>query len=429
MLREKIKNWKMELAAVLVFVLVLGMTGLSGSVKAADQTDLKTIDIMFVHDTHSHLNSFSTVVDEKQEMIGGFARIKTLIDEQKEKDPDTLVVDGGDFSMGTLVQTVFETQAAEIRMLGALGCEATTLGNHEFDYRSKGLAKMLETAAESGDTVPELLVCNINWDAMEQQGFSEGQQQIRDAFTEYGVKDYVMVQKGDVRVALLGVFGKDALACAPTCELQFTDPVEAVKKTVAEIKKNEDADIIVCLSHSGTSEDESKSEDEILAKKVPDLDVIISGHTHTKLEKPIVHGDTYIVSAGEYGKYLGALSLEQKADGRWGMKEYRLIPIETDIAENAATQEEINSFMATVDSDYLAQFGFTREQVLAENDVAFDSLEDLYNIHTEHNLGISSQMPMLMRSQTVRIIMALPWMWQSRRVERSVTPTQREILQ
>ena len=65
MLREKIKNWKMELAAVLVFVLVLGMTGLSGSVKAADQTDLKTIDIMFVHDTHSHLNSFSTVVPQQ----------------------------------------------------------------------------------------------------------------------------------------------------------------------------------------------------------------------------------------------------------------------------------------------------------------------------------------------------------------------------
>ena len=58
MLREKIKNWKMGLAAVLVFVLVLGMMGMSGSVKAADQTDSKMIDIMFVHDTHSHLNSF-----------------------------------------------------------------------------------------------------------------------------------------------------------------------------------------------------------------------------------------------------------------------------------------------------------------------------------------------------------------------------------
>ncbi len=144
MLREKIKNWKMELAAVLVFVLVLGMTGLSGSVKAADQTDLKTIDIMFVHDTHSHLNSFSTVVDEKQEMIGGFARIKTLIDEQKEKDPDTLVVDGGDFSMGTLVQTVFETQAAEIRMLGALGCEATTLETMNLIIVQRGLLRCLK---------------------------------------------------------------------------------------------------------------------------------------------------------------------------------------------------------------------------------------------------------------------------------------------
>lgn len=156
--------------------------------------------------------------------------------------------------------------------------------------------------------------------------------------------------------------------------------------------------------------------------------MIVSAHTHTKLDEPIVHGDTYIVSAGEYGKYLGSLSLEQKDDGRWNMKEYKLTPIETDIAENAATQEEINSFMATVDTDYLAQFGFTREQVLAENDVAFDSLEDLYNIHTEHNLGISSQMPMLMRSQTVRIIMALPWMWRSRRVERSVIPIQKETL-
>lgn len=67
MLREKIKNWKMGLAAVLVFVLGFGMMGMSGSVKAADQTDSKMIDIMFVHDTHSHLNSFSTVVDEKQE--------------------------------------------------------------------------------------------------------------------------------------------------------------------------------------------------------------------------------------------------------------------------------------------------------------------------------------------------------------------------
>ena len=63
--------------------------------------------------------------------------------------------------------------------------------------------------------------------------------------------------------------------------------------------------MIICLSHSGTNEDSSKSEDEELARKVPDIDVIISGHTHTKLEDYIKEGDTYIVSCGNYGEALG----------------------------------------------------------------------------------------------------------------------------
>ena len=62
-------------------------------------------------------------------------------------------------------------------------------------------------------------------------------------------------------------------------------PTESVKQTVAEIKKNEKVDMIACVSHGGTWEDEDKSEDEILAKKVPELDLIISGHSHTELKE------------------------------------------------------------------------------------------------------------------------------------------------
>ena len=160
--------------------------------------------------------------------------------------------------MGTLVQTVYEQQAAELRMLGELGFDAATLGNHEFDYRSKGLANMLQTAAGSGDVLPQMLVCNVDWEAMEEAGLSEGQQQLRAGFDAYNIKDYAVFQKGNVRVAVLGVFGKDALACAPTCELLFRDPIEAVRETVEEIKEKEDADLIVCISHSGIWEDESK---------------------------------------------------------------------------------------------------------------------------------------------------------------------------
>ena len=355
------------------------------TVKAADDT--KQIDVLFTHDTHSHLDSFSTIVDGEQKEVGGFAKIKTLINEKKKEDPDTLILDGGDFSMGTLIQTVYDTEAAELRMLGYLGYDVTTFGNHEFDYRSQGLANMLKAAKSSGETLPEIVVCNVDWDSMEKAGLNDGQKQIQSAFETYGVKDYVMVQKGDAKIAVVGVFGKDALECAPTCELSFKDPVEAVKKTVEEIKKNEEADMIACVSHGGTWEDESKSEDELLAKAVPDLDLIISGHTHSELQEAIRHGNTYIVSCGEYGRNLGSLSMTQNSDGRWNLSAYELIPVSEDVKADKATQERIDALMDTVDTNYLADFGYTRKEVLAQNDVEFNSLEEMGTEHKELNLG------------------------------------------
>ncbi len=355
------------------------------TVKAADDT--KQIDVLFTHDTHSHLDSFSTIVNGEQKEVGGFAKIKTLINEKKKEDPDTLILDGGDFSMGTLIQTVYDTEAAELRMLGYLGYDVTTFGNHEFDYRSQGLANMLKAAKSSGETLPEIVVCNVDWDSMEKAGLNDGQKQIQSAFETYGVKDYVMVQKGDVKIAVVGVFGKDALECAPTCELSFKDPVEAVKKTVEEIKKNEEADMIACVSHGGTWEDESKSEDELLAKAVPDLDLIISGHTHSELQEAIQHGNTYIVSCGEYGRNLGSLSMTQNSDGRWDLSSYELIPVSEDVKADKETQERIDALMDTVDTNYLADFGYTRKEVLAQNDVEFNSLEEMGTEHKELNLG------------------------------------------
>ena len=355
------------------------------TVKAA--ADTKQIDVLFTHDTHSHLDSFSTIVNGEQKEVGGFAKIKTLINEKKKEDPDTLILDGGDFSMGTLIQTVYDTEAAELRMLGYLGYDVTTFGNHEFDYRSQGLANMLKAAKSSGETLPEIVVCNVDWDSMEKAGLNDGQKQIQSAFETYGVKDYVMVQKGDVKIAVVGVFGKDALECAPTCELSFKDPVEAVKKTVEEIKKNEEADMIACVSHGGTWEDESKSEDELLAKAVPDLDLIISGHTHSELQEAIRHGNTYIVSCGEYGRNLGSLSMTQNSDGRWDLSAYELIPVSEDVKADKATQERIDALMDTVDTNYLADFGYTRKEVLAQNDVEFNSLEEMGTEHKELNLG------------------------------------------
>lgn len=101
---------------VLILIVMLCMPLLTGvQTEAADGE--KHLDVLFTHDTHSHLNSYSTIVNGKQKEVGGFARIKTLIDEKKKENPDTLILDGGDFSMGTLIQTVYTTEAAELRCL------------------------------------------------------------------------------------------------------------------------------------------------------------------------------------------------------------------------------------------------------------------------------------------------------------------------
>lgn len=222
---------------------------------------------------------------------------------------------------------------------------------------------------------------------MEEAGLSEGQKQIQSAFEKYQVKDYVVVQKGNIKIAVLGVFGKDALVCAPTCELVWKDPVKAAKQTVEKIKKKEKVDMIACVSHSGTWDDADKSEDEILAKEVPDIDLIISGHTHSQLDKPIQHGNTYIVSCGEYGKNLGTISMTQKDDGRWKATSYELIPVSDEVNPDETTQAKIDALMDTVDINYLAKFGYTRKEVLAENDIEFNSLDEMGTKHEELNLG------------------------------------------
>ncbi len=380
------KKLSTRLAALCLSALFL-FFGPASQSNAAGAQSPGQVDILFLHDTHSHLNSFLTVEEGQDVTLGGFARLKTLIDRTKEHNPDTLVLDAGDFSMGTLIQTIFHTDAPELRMLGALGCDVSTLGNHEFDYRSSGLAGALDAAVNSKDPLPALVLCNIDWETMEADGLTPDQQLLKDAFARYGMKDYVVIDKGGLKIAVFGVFGEDSLACAPTCVLKFQDITQAAQATVKEIQEKESVDMILCVSHSGTDPDSSKSEDELLAKAVPEIDLIVSGHSHTSLSQPIQYDNTYIVSCGSYGRNLGALTMSRRDDGRWNMDAYELIPVTEDLPPHEATQEKIDSLMEKVDSGYLAPFGYTRSQILALNSVSFSTSDQLYTTHTEHNLG------------------------------------------
>jgi 5'-nucleotidase / UDP-sugar diphosphatase len=309
----------------------------------------KTADILFTHDVHSQLDSE--------------ARAATIIENERRKNPYVFLFDAGDFSMGTLYQMLYKTEAAELRILGMIGTDVTTLGNHEFDFGSDGLHDMLEAAKKSGETVPRIVLSNADWDKSK-----PGAAAVKQALNDYGATSYTVVRKGDVNIAVFGIFGKDALFCAPTCEVAFDDRVESAGKTVADIKAKEKVDMIVCVSHSGTNAKKSKSEDEILAEKVPGIDLIISGHSHTTLAVPIVHGHTYIVSCGAYAENVGHIELAQGVGGRWNLIRYGLIPVTENTAENSDVRAELDMFNRDINSSCLSRYGLRGSEVVAQNE-------------------------------------------------------------
>lgn len=344
---------KKIISGVLVFL--LGLQCFAQSKKA---------DFVFMHDVHSFL-------DEA-------AKAKVIIDQKKAENPDTFVLDAGDFSMGTLYQTIFSSHAAELRTLGLIGVEATTLGNHEFDYGAKGLSDMFAVAKESGDKVPQLVLCNVDW--AQQDEYTKTLKRGIDFYcdSETGTKPYIMIKKGDLNVAVIGVEGADSIFCSPTCKLTFLNQYDAVKNAVQMIKEKEQADMIVCLSHSGTNKNLKKSEDHILAKKVPEIDFIISGHTHTVIEKPFVVGETTIASCGSYLNYLGNISFSQKENGRWEIRDYELVPLRgVEREEDSLVKTRLEEFSKTIDKEYLSLYGLKSQQVIFNSPVSYDRYKEV----------------------------------------------------
>ena len=134
----------MKRCCALVLALLLAM----GCIPWGAAADAQEVTILFTHDLHSH---FLPQRAEDGGESGGYARLKTAIDAEKAAHPDALLVDGGDFSIGSLIQTLYTTQAAELRTMGALGYDAATIGNHEFDHTGLGFAQMLNAAADARD--------------------------------------------------------------------------------------------------------------------------------------------------------------------------------------------------------------------------------------------------------------------------------------
>jgi 5'-nucleotidase / UDP-sugar diphosphatase len=343
------------------------------------------ITILFTHDLHSYFLPHQVLTPEGTPVQqGGYARLAALINEQRRRHQNkTLLVDAGDFSMGTLFHTAFIPEALELRALGRMGYDAVTLGNHDFDFHNDGLARMLKSAKDKGRSLPAVVASNVVFSPND-----SGDATLKQAFRDFPVKEYLVLERNGLRFGLFGLMGRDAAVDTPFARpITFADLTQSARRIVDVLKNKEKVDLVVCLSHAGTSKNKKNSEDEILAREVPEIDVIISGHTHTVLPQPIVIGKTIIVSAGSYGEYLGLLGLSFIKGSGVKLTSYQLKPITADLPEDPNTAAEIEGFKKIINQEYLSLYDLKMDQVVAESDFNLESLNYAYDHPGEMGLG------------------------------------------
>lgn len=349
--------------------------------------DTDSITIMFTHDMHSNLLPFLSEEEGVISEIGGYARLISLINNERQKNPEALLLDAGDYSMGTPFQTIFTKHSPELRIMGRMGYDAVTLGNHEFDYRAEGLALSLNAAVNSGDKLPQMVQANATFLTDKEGNMTQSLKELKDAMENYGVREYIVLERSGVRIGIFGLMGDESASMAPMSEVVFEDTVIHAKRVVKALNEQENVDLIICLSHSGTKEDKSESEDEILAKKVPEIDVIISGHSHTMLEEPLVIGSTIIGSSEEYGKNLGVIELSRNGNDDWKPERYELIAVSDSIPEDETISQLVEEYKATIEKEYFSKFNLSFDEIVANTPFSFPAVKDVEDNHDESTLG------------------------------------------
>ena len=338
---------------------------------AADRK--KTFTILHTNDLHSNLIGMGPASDYTPFSLnddatrGGFARLATLIAKRKEARKDqgpVLVLDAGDYSMGTAFAGATRETGAELQLLAWMGCDATTFGNHDFDLGPDGAAKSIAAAIRAGH-VPVVVASNTDFTAND--AALTGLQRLgKDGY----VRRYVIIERGGIRFGIFGLLGKEAQFYTDGAgAVTFGDPIETGREMVKLLRETEKADVIVVLSHGGMEKDKdgrfTDGEDVRLAKAIPGIDVVIGAHSHTELhEAVIVNGRTPVVQTGKYGENLGELVITLDSS-KLTVDSYRLYPIDDTIAGDRAIADEIDKFKKTVTEVVFASRGYRIDQPLA----------------------------------------------------------------
>ena len=338
----------------------------------------KKIVILHTNDLHSRLNGFSPEAEYTpwspgdDETRGGFARIAAILRTEKRNNPGiTLTVDAGDFLMGTLFHAMELKTGFQLRLMKQMGYDIVCLGNHEFDFGPAKTAGIINSSLAKGE-IPSLLLSNAVLSAEE-----SGDDELEKLYDSKVVLRKFILERDGLKIGFFSLLGKNAVEVAPLAKpVSFAKQVPFARKMVRELKKD-GCDIVICLSHSGVSRDKKGNwagEDIRLAKKVRGIDVIVSGHSHSKISEPVIIKGVPVVQTGEYGQNVGRLELVWK-NGSVSVRDYRLIPVDDSIAGESDIIAAVEEQQSLVTREILAPLGLSYFDPVAETDFLLECNE------------------------------------------------------
>lgn len=272
------------------------------------------IRILYLNDLHGFTESYKPY--GSKEHNGGAASLSWLIEKLRKEKPSLLFA-AGDMIQGNNWANLFKGKSV-IELMNYMEFDAMVLGNHEFDFGQKILKQRIEEA------IFPLICANI---------------EINNESAEWAetllIKPYIIRELKGLKIGIIGITTEEM----PTIThpknvigLKFLPQISTADKYVKELRNK--VDFIIALTHIGYYQDLA------LAEKVKGIDIIVGGHSHTKLEKPTLVGNTVIVQAWAYAKALGVLDITI-ADGRITGINGKLIELKQSLLDKDMAVESI----------------------------------------------------------------------------------------
>jgi len=332
----------------------------------------KTFTILHTNDIHSAVIGMGPASDYTPFTLnddatrGGYVRLAGLIAKRKEARQNqgpVLVLDAGDYSMGTAFGAATRETGGELQLMSLMGYEAVTFGNHDFDLGPEGLGKSISVAAKAG-RLPSIVASNTGF-AGTDATLTDLQRLAKDGV----IHRYVVIERDGTRFGIFGVLGKEAIFYTTAGAVSFSDAIETAKEMVTVLREMEKVDVIICLSHGGVVKGKdgrfTDGDDVRLATAVPGIDVVIGGHSHTELKEAIIVNDrTPVVQTGTEGRNLGELVITLDSS-KLTVESYALHPIDDTIVGDRAIADEIDILKRNVTADVFASRGYSIDQPLA----------------------------------------------------------------